>query len=368
MMEHYEHLAVGAIEELRFHLKMFAVQIKFTESVDDYDDIFRSGRALMAAVTSISEDSKLPSEVLNNIIRPLGESEVSDTFKLIENARMASLLPIALIGNPKLHFKNKTKLKYVRQDDLQLAEKFDLPLSDVTRFFPFDTCARENFFESLNIFGYLRAPHPIEEKTCIIIQDGLKRLENLKSEDREIWTFWHDWYEGIILGNHLPHEMQREVICLQNQAWNNGYKFVGPMIEEVRLRHVLNKQVLDLIDNFKMELNSRLAIGGNNPPESIYDKEFTESDPDILVEPLKSLYEETEAQNPSITKVKKATESLVAILTASLTWTGGKIDVSVTSAAKWAGPALLLWVSQNAAAIEAIISLAKRWISILGII
>lgn len=172
---------------------------------------------------------------------------------------------------------------------------------------------------------------------------GRKSIERATS-----WSFWREWYQGFLDGKPMDWELQLRVAMIADADWEQGPEHIARVIEAIRARFELEKRLEALeAERLLWEAQGRHGLGGNNPPEQIEEAVVQE----FILEPIESLKAETQEATPDRSRVQTAVAKLTAILVACGKWTGGKLDMAVDecvkSIGKFAGPALLGWISLN---------------------
>ncbi len=97
------------------------------------------------------------------------------------------------------------------------------------------------------------------------------------SRNPQTWSFWLRWWEGVLSGNHLDWELQREVALIPDAIWQQGPEAVARAISDIEARQGLFREVTYL--RMQVEaLHARLTAdaeagpahrGHNNPPELV---------------------------------------------------------------------------------------------------
>lgn len=204
--------------------------------------------------------------------------------------------------------------------------------------------------------------HPIPDDIEKLWERLATALENSPKE----WEFWHLWYNGILVGEPLDWELQREVALLPGEDWEQGPAHIAKLIEGIREKHRLKARIAELEEALEAASISRFGVGGNNPPEPIENAPEISKEYILLWEPLQELKAETDADVPDRRRIGKAVETLQKILMSCTRWAGKKLDHGVTAFIKGVGytvaPALVVWIFDNRDKISKVIETAKAWL------
>ncbi|MEM6325039.1 MAG: hypothetical protein AAF748_15225 [Pseudomonadota bacterium] len=83
------------------------------------------------------------------------------------------------------------------------------------------------------------------------------------------WGFWIEWYEGLVTGKHLHHDLNQRVARIKDPIWEAGCDAVAEEIDKERVVFGVQRIIEDLKRDFvALRQQNRHGIGGNNPPES----------------------------------------------------------------------------------------------------
>lgn len=368
-MPRYERLAVRAVEEFRLALRLFALQIIASETADQLDSpdsILASARALLATYVSAISNKTIPDAAVDFMLQSDIEINLDEMGKANDRLKAKLIQPLALFYRQEFYFKNEKRTALSREVQRELAELTDLPLSSVTRLMTLDESrAKSLFVRTGKIRDYVTAPLIEENEDRSVIYKALARLSELRQGDPKIWSFWEAWYKGIITGTSFDASMLREIACINNEVWAKGRYVVATHVNYILAKYEVRKIAIDLVKNFPRDLDPRLHIGGNFPPETIIDGQEGAMVPEALLESLVEVESQTRKRLPSSKRLTLALNVIERWLTISGQWVARKVDEAVSSAAKWAGPVIALWVTQNADNLVGLIEAAKKWISLL---
>jgi hypothetical protein len=68
-----------------------------------------------------------------------------------------------------------------------------------------------------------------------------------KTSDPETWSFWLRWWEGVLSGNQLDWDLQKEVALIPDAIWQQGPVAVAAAIRQIE-RHLADLAEPDLIE------------------------------------------------------------------------------------------------------------------------
>lgn len=180
------------------------------------------------------------------------------------------------------------------------------------------------------------------------------------------WEFWRKWYQGMVDGEPLPLDLQREVALIPDEDWQNGPEHIARLIAEIEARFALKARIRELEEELSRASTDRLGIGGNNPPEPIADAPWIAKEFTIIWAPLQDLKAEVEREAPEPSRVARLLALLGDALRHGLRWCASKADLIVDSSIKWAVPALGTgYLVLNPDKLSAVIEAGKRLLSIL---
>lgn len=59
-----------------------------------------------------------------------------------------------------------------------------------------------------------------------------KHSDDKRAEETD-WSFWIDWYEGVLTGNQMSLDLLQEIVLIDNVSWSAGSDVVNPIISEI---------------------------------------------------------------------------------------------------------------------------------------
>lgn len=195
--------------------------------------------------------------------------------------------------------------------------------------------------------------------------DALSFFDNWHEWAGKNGAFWREWYEGLLDGEPLDWELQRQVALIDDAIWEAGPDAVADEIEKIRSKFKLTNRIHELEADLRRVNTNRHGIGGNMPPEM--PSETTIAQELIIVwHPLQELKEEITKDDPDPNFLQKIVDLLVAALRKGFAWGLQKGDLAIDSTIKWAIPAGgTAYFALNPEKLEAVIEAIKKLIGIL---
>ncbi|MGR3323391.1 MAG: hypothetical protein ACU0DK_15840 [Pseudooceanicola sp.] len=163
--------------------------------------------------------------------------------------------------------------------------------------------------------------------------------------DDDDWTFWIDWYDGLLEGRAMPRDLLTEVARIPAEDWLNRANpgHVNRMIAAIYRRHRLRAEASELrqgLADAGIVTASADMRGHNNPPELI----AGESDQAMLSRSLltvaqaaEAAEDELEKDEPNAIALSSAARKLASAAKAALYYLAQKTDVFLDAFAKQMG-------------------------------
>lgn len=180
-----------------------------------------------------------------------------------------------------------------------------------------------------------------------------------------VWDFWKRWYNGLLDGQPLDWDLQREVALIPDDDWDKGAEHIARLIAEIEARFALKARIRELEDELARASGDRLGIGGNNPSEAIEDAPSVAKELAIIWAPLQDLKSEVERDTPNLSSLARLLTLLSDALRHGLGWCASKADLIVDTSIKWAIPWTGGYLALNPDKLAAVIEAGKRWVSTL---
>lgn len=186
------------------------------------------------------------------------------------------------------------------------------------------------------------------------------------------WKFWVDWYQSFLDGKPMNWELQTQIAVIPDKDWEKGAKHIAQVIEEIRARFDLTKQLKTAEQKIAELEASRRGRGGNNPPELIEDDESAVI-LSVVRKSVEGLKEETEAGEPDPTRIQKILGTLRGFMAwignTATPYVGKKMDAFlqkfVESFGTAAGPVAAVALTGLGLEIAGVIESAEIWALIL---
>lgn len=195
-------------------------------------------------------------------------------------------------------------------------------------------------------------------------QDWLYQWDTYWSNEPSKWSFWREWYQGILDGKPLDWALQRRVALIDEAIWEAGPEAAAKEIEQVRAKFDLEKRIGELEADLRRTTVNRHGIGGNMPPEVIDDAPIA-LELIIVWKPLEELKEEIAKNDPDRKRLQSIIEALVTALNTGFAWSLKKGDLIVDTGIKWAIPAGGTgYFVLNPEKLEAVIEAANKLLSV----
>lgn len=200
--------------------------------------------------------------------------------------------------------------------------------------------------------------------------DNLGKLRSFWENASETWGFWTRWYDGFLTGKPIDWALQEKIALIDPAEWEKGPKRIAELIADLEARRELLLKIAALKNQVSTLRQQQRGIGDNNPPEPISDAYQLSEHIEIIWEPLKDLDAEARKSSPDRTKIKRAIQTLAAVLVATGKWSAGKADALVDATIKPMGIALAGtfygWATTHGEAIAATIHAALNWLYLLS--
>jgi hypothetical protein len=158
-----------------------------------------------------------------------------------------------------------------------------------------------------------------------------------------IWTFWRDWYRGMLTGAPMDWDLQQPMALIKDEIWKAGPEDVAKEIERIQAKFVLEREVKRLKEELTAleQATSSPLIGDNGgPPMDALPAKAFKKDILLLWEDIEELKSEIAKPEPSPPVLKRIAQSLSEIALRIATYCGTTVDVSVKAAAKTFGATL----------------------------
>ena len=98
-----------------------------------------------------------------------------------------------------------------------------------------------------------------------LLAEGWDRFKSVATGTE--WEFWAEWYQGILDGNPMDWDLQREVALIPNEDWEIGARHIAYLIEVIRKKLHLRQQIASLETELDKLEQPIAGIGDNRPPE-----------------------------------------------------------------------------------------------------
>lgn len=130
------------------------------------------------------------------------------------------------------------------------------------------------------------------------------------------WKFWIEWYQGILDGEPLDWNLQREVALIPDADWDKGPAHIASLINPIWERYKLKERIKELEALLPKDKKARHGIGGNNPPPEFEDITSPEQFISISYAAIDVLKGEIEETEPDKTLLQWAINALGHVLKA----------------------------------------------------
>ncbi len=188
-------------------------------------------------------------------------------------------------------------------------------------------------------------------------------LAALFDADQSVWGFWRRWFKAIQDGEPMPWDLSRLIAStLSDQDWQLGPAHVAREIEKIETLFSV-RQALSELENDRATVfsNSRLGIGGNNPPEEVELPSVVHGNHTIIWAAIDEIAEQVEAIEPDKSLILSALKKLTEALESFFSWGGQKVDLAVDTAIKWSIPATGGYFVLNPSKFQALIEAVRNW-------
>lgn len=192
------------------------------------------------------------------------------------------------------------------------------------------------------------------------VGNWLYQWDTYWSNEPSKWSFWREWYQGILDGKPLDWGLQRRVTLIDDAIWEAGPEAVAEEIGRIRAKFDLEKRIDELEAELRRTIVNRYGIGGNMPPEVLDDAPVA-LELVIVLQPLEDLKDEITKDDPDPKRLQTIIEALVTALKTGFAWCLKKGDLIVDTGIKWAIPAGGTgYFALNPEKLEAVIEAAKK--------
>jgi hypothetical protein len=188
-------------------------------------------------------------------------------------------------------------------------------------------------------------------------------LDDFFDSDKVVWGFWLRWFRAIHDGKPMPWELSGMIASsLSDQDWKSGAAHVAREIEKIEALFSVSQLLSELEkDRAAVFSNSRLGIGGNNPPEEIELPSSVQENYTIIWAAVDEIAEQAEAEAPDKSLVLSALKKLTEALHSCLNWVGQKVDLAIDTTIKWSIPATGGYFVLNPSKFQALIEAVRNW-------
>lgn len=192
-------------------------------------------------------------------------------------------------------------------------------------------------------------------------------LDDFFYSDKGVWGFWLRWFRAIHDGKPMPWDLSGLITStLSDQDWKSGPTHVAREIEKIEAQFSVRQSLSELEkDRSAVFANSRLGIGGNNPPEEVELPSSVQDNYAIIWAAVDEIAEQAEAKEPNKSLLLSALKKLTEALKFCLSWVGQKTDLAVDTLIKWSIPATGGYFVLNPSKFQALIEAVKNWSAIL---
>lgn len=181
------------------------------------------------------------------------------------------------------------------------------------------------------------------------------------------YSFWARWYQAFIDGKPLDIELQRRVASIEDEVWSSGDRVLVERISAIEAKLELETRIRTL-ENERLAFatdQTRLSIGGNNPPDDMKIESTVVQNSTIIWATIDDLKEEVEKPIPDKASVVSMVTKLGAAAKTILAWAAKKGDLSVDTIIRWGIPAGAATALAKPDLILSVIEAAKAWLAIL---
>ncbi|NVO56036.1 hypothetical protein HW561_09575 [Rhodobacteraceae bacterium B1Z28] len=188
-------------------------------------------------------------------------------------------------------------------------------------------------------------------------------LDDLVVSDKGVWGFWLRWFKAIHDGKPMPWELSGLIAStLSDQDWKSGPAHVAREIEKIEALFSVRQSLSELEkDRTAVISDSRLGIGGNNPPEEVELPSSLRENYAIIWAAVDEIAEQAEAEEPDKSLILSTLKKLTDALKSCLSWVGRKADLAIDTAIKWSIPAAGGYFVLNPSKFQALIEAVRNW-------
>lgn len=158
-----------------------------------------------------------------------------------------------------------------------------------------------------------------------------------RQDPKGIWTFWKQWYRGMMEGVPLDWGLQLRVALIEDEIWKSGPEAVAREIERIQVKHELELEIAALRGQLA-EAKQLSALPNrlhNHPPEAVDDTIFAfRTDVTLVWDQLTELEEEVRKPQPSPSRLLKIAKWLSDKATAMALYCGSLADDWVRAGGK----------------------------------
>lgn len=185
------------------------------------------------------------------------------------------------------------------------------------------------------------------------------------------FDFWSRWYVAVELGKPLDCDLLYRIATeIPDEIWTgeDAPHRVAKEIARIEAEWEVERTLREIRAE-AVQVQNRLGVGGNNPPEEI------EVDPDVLRPvtvvwaALDDIENELKAEAPDKARVEAALFAVRSGLSAIVRWTGRKLDLLLDTTIKWgvpaAGGSAGGYFALNPHKLEALIKAVENWLPYL---
>ncbi len=156
------------------------------------------------------------------------------------------------------------------------------------------------------------------------------------------WDFWTRWWDGVLTGQQLPWELQKDVALIPDAIWKQGPAAVAAEIARIEEIHDLRQQATML----KEQLAEALAVSAsattghrahNHPPELVDAPAEIRESLTIIWADLDAAEKELARSAPSGARLQRIGRALRTSVSVVLAYCGKSVDNFTQSAIKAAG-------------------------------
>lgn len=155
-----------------------------------------------------------------------------------------------------------------------------------------------------------------------------------------IWSFWRDWYRGMLTGAPMDWDLQLQVARIKDEIWEAGPEDVAKEIERIQAKFVLEQEVKRLKEELTAleQATSSPLIGDNGgPPMDALPAKAFKKDLVLIWSDIEELETELAKPEPSASVLERIAQSLSEIALRIAAYCGTTVDAIVKEGAKTIG-------------------------------